>query len=163
MVVFFPLRNTMASVWPTARYTCPETDALHAHNGLISQGGQCVRVMTQGRPGLDGRLVLVVHAKISWEFAGQGGSHSIALQERENQQVQNEPKYDLMLFPSLFFSSLPSLHSWQPAVTRETHCVTPSFYFPCCILFVPKLSRLVKGGRDTAGYWQCCFGALIPF
>lgn len=145
MAVFFsPSRNTMATVWPTARYSCPETDALHVHNGLISQGGQCVCVMTQGRPGLDGRSVLVVHAKISWEFAGQGGSHSIALQERENQQVPNEPKYDLMLFPSL--------HSWQPAVTRETHCVTPSFYFPCCILSVPKLSRLVKGGRDTAGY-----------
>lgn len=114
----------------------------------------CVCVMTQGRPGLDGRSVPVVHAKISCEFAGQGGSHSIALQDRDNQQVPNERKYDLMLFPSL-----PSLHS----LTIETHCVTLSFYFSCHILAFPELSRLLKGGRDRAGYWQCCLGALIPF
>lgn len=128
--------------------------------GLSHKEAKCVCVMTQGRPGLDGQSVLIVLAKISWEFAEQGGSHSIALQERENQQVQNEPKYDLMLFPPLSFSSLPSLPGSRPSHGRHIAWLPP-FYFP------PQHSletiRLVKGGRDAVGYWWCCFGALIPF
>lgn len=160
MVVFFPpLRNTMASVWPTARYSCPETDALHAHNGLISQGGQCVCVMTQGRPGLDGQSVLVVHAKISWEFAGQGGSHSIALQERENQQVQNEPKFDLMLFLSHFFLFTPL----PPFLAASRH--TGDTLRDSLLLFSPSHSQTIpvskrkRYSRILAVLFRC----LNPF